>query len=204
MFLVGVRYSDTRRWFYTYRKRFPLPFPEGVCIQWGMGGPELWASWYCCCDTDCRWRVGSKWRSVPACLLQTSSFLRSTSSVQLLWPPSHPVAMKYGQRRIGLFSGCRNIFHSVDVSNRTIVKTKKKWKKSCLILNHLAIRKKISEMPGLILIFQCEVRIFITFSPFLLARDYTLGSHSTCFSLPLVEGLAAPSRAQCCTDSIKY
>lgn len=48
-------------------------------------------------------------------------------------------------------------------------------------------------MPGLILIFQCEVRIFITFSPFLSAQGYTLGSHSTCLSLPLVEGLAAPS-----------
>lgn len=59
-------------------------------------------------------------------------------------------------------------------------------------------------MPGLILIFQCEVCIFITFSPFLLAQGYTLGSHSICFSLPLVEGLAAPGKAQCCTDNIKY
>lgn len=56
-------------------------------------------------------------------------------------------------------------------------------------------------MPGLILIFQCEIHIFISFIPFLLVQGYPLGNR---FSLSLVEGQAAPSRAPRCTDSVKY
>lgn len=76
-------------------------------------------------------------------------------------------------------------------------------KEKLLILNHLA-KKKNSKMPGLILIFQCEIHIFFTFIPVLLVQGYHLGSHSVCFSLSVVEGPAAPSRTVCWTDSMKY
>lgn len=72
---------------------------------------------------------------------------------------------------------------------------------NCLILNHLTTRKNISEMPGLILIFECDIGIFIIFSP-LQAQGYNTDSHSTCSSSPLAAGLGAPCRAQHCTDSI--
>lgn len=88
----------------------------------------------------------------------------------------------------------------MDASN---CKSKTKQKRNYLVQNHL-VTKKNAEVPGLILIFQCEIQTLITSIPFLLVHGYPLVSHSMHFSLSVVEGPEAPSRAPCCIDSIKY
>lgn len=113
---------------------------------------------------------------------------------------SAPVAVKYGQRRIGLFSALQHYFSFYGCFQQHNCKNKTKSKRSCLILNHL-VTKKNAEVPGLIL---CEVHILITFIPFLLVQGYPLVSHSMHFCLSVVEDPEIPSRGLCCTDSIKY
>lgn len=113
---------------------------------------------------------------------------------------SAPVAVKYGQRRIGLFSALQHYFSFYGCFQQHNCKNKTKSKRSCLILNHL-VTKKNAEVPGLIL---CEVHILITFIPFLLVQGYPLVSHSMHFCLSVVEDPEIPSRGLCYTDSIKY
>lgn len=133
-------------------------------------------------------------RSVPVCLIQTSSSLHSTSAV------SSCGSETWAEKNWSFLRLATIFFLLWVLPTAQLWKQKMKEKLPDTKLPYKK-KKKNSEMPGLILIFQCEIHIFITFIPFLWDQGYLLSSY---FSLSLVEGLAAPSRALCCTDSIKY